>query len=75
MTYINWRVLDVDADELVFTKISGPAWLSLANSTYGRIEGTPSAGDVGDNVFEVSVSDGTNEPVKATMELNVLPAR
>ncbi|VGO22114.1 sulfatase-like hydrolase/transferase [Pontiella sulfatireligans] len=74
MTYINWRVSDVDADELVFAKISGPAWLSIANANYGRIEGTPSAGDIGMNVFAVSVSDGTNEPVKATMELNVLPA-
>jgi arylsulfatase A-like enzyme len=73
MNYINWRSSDADGDGLVYEKLSGPEWLSMSNEQYGRIEGTPSAGDVGVNVFEVSVSDGINEPVKATMKLNVLP--
>ena len=74
MNYINWRVSDADGDALVYAKLSGPEWLSLTNVTLGKIEGTPSADDVGVNVFVVSVSDGTNEPVKAIMELGVLPA-
>ena len=74
VNYINWRVSDADGDELVYTKLSGPEWLSLTNVEFGKIEGTPSTGDIGVNVFVVSVSDGMNDPVKATMELNVLLA-
>lgn len=74
MNYINWRVSDADQDELAYAKISGPEWLSMANAKFGKIEGTPAVDDVGKNMFVVSVSDGVNEPVKATMELNVLPA-
>jgi arylsulfatase A-like enzyme len=73
MNYINWRTSDADSDELVYAKLSGPEWLSMSNAKYGRIEGTPTDADVGMNIFEVSVSDGINEPVRATMELNVLP--
>ncbi|MDF7826212.1 sulfatase-like hydrolase/transferase [Pontiellaceae bacterium B12227] len=73
INYINWRVSDADGDELVYAKLNGPEWLTMSNAKFGKIEGTPSADDVGVNVFKVSVSDGKNEPVKATMELNVLP--
>ncbi|MCX7013747.1 MAG: putative Ig domain-containing protein [Candidatus Sumerlaeota bacterium] len=57
-------------DTLTFAKVSGPAWLSVASN--GALTGTPSAGDVGLNVFPVSVTDGIiPAPVTATMNITV----
>ncbi|WP_222847376.1 sulfatase-like hydrolase/transferase [Pontiella desulfatans] len=75
MNYINWRVSDADGDELSYAKIRGPEWLTVSNAKFGKIEGTPAADNVGINLFVVSVSDGVNAPVEATMELDVLPAK
>ncbi|MGJ8653633.1 MAG: carbohydrate-binding protein [Opitutaceae bacterium] len=47
---------DADSDPLTYSKVSGPAWLSVAAD--GTLSGTPSAGDVGANVFTVAASDG-----------------
>ncbi|HSR87861.1 MAG TPA: putative Ig domain-containing protein, partial [Pontiella sp.] len=47
---------DVDTgDSLTYSKVSGPAWLSIAAN--GTLSGTPGAGDVGANVFSVKVED------------------
>ena len=47
---------DVDAGEtLAFSKISGPAWLTVAAN--GALTGTPLQADVGTNVFTVRVTD------------------
>ncbi len=70
--YINWRASDPESDPLTFAKVSGPAWLTVANASNGKIVGTPTQADVGNNVFIVSVSDGINPPVEATMNLEVL---
>ncbi|MGD2047232.1 MAG: Ig-like domain-containing protein, partial [Gemmatimonadota bacterium] len=43
-------------DTLTYTKLSGPAWLSIAAD--GALSGTPGAGDLGDNGFSVQVDDG-----------------
>jgi arylsulfatase A-like enzyme len=72
--HINWRVTDAEEDELVYAKVSGPEWLTVTQTQYGRIEGTPTAAEIGENVFIVSVSDGINPPVQARMELEVVPA-
>jgi hypothetical protein len=47
---------DADGDVLLWTKTSGPAWLSIIPFN-GTIYGVPVSGDVGDNVFSIQVSD------------------
>ncbi|RYD21304.1 MAG: tandem-95 repeat protein [Verrucomicrobiaceae bacterium] len=50
---------DADAgDTLTFSKISGPAWLTVAAD--GTLGGTPSNTNVGSNIFNVKVSDTSN---------------
>ncbi|MCH7228855.1 DUF6288 domain-containing protein, partial [Haloferula sp. A504] len=62
---------DVDTgDTLTFAKVSGPAWLSVASN--GDLSGTPSNGDVGANSFTVSVDDGNNPAVNATLNITVI---
>jgi arabinoxylan arabinofuranohydrolase len=46
---------DPDGDPLTFSKVSGPAWLTVA--TDGSLSGTPSDSDTGPNVFTVRVED------------------
>ncbi|MGB1128597.1 MAG: PASTA domain-containing protein, partial [Haloferula sp.] len=60
---------DDDGDSLVFAKVSGPAWLSVASD--GSLSGTPTSADLGVNSFTVSVSDGIDLPVEATLEITV----
>ncbi|WP_035616024.1 Calx-beta domain-containing protein [Haloferula sp. BvORR071] len=48
---------DIDTgDTLTYSKVSGPAWLSVAAT--GALSGTPGNGDVGANSFTVRVTDG-----------------
>jgi hypothetical protein len=44
---------DPESDPMTFSKVTGPAWLSVASD--GTLSGTPGAGDVGLNVFTVQV--------------------
>ncbi|QQL45498.1 cadherin domain-containing protein [Sulfuriroseicoccus oceanibius] len=61
---------DPDAgDTLSFSKVSGPAWLSVA--TDGALSGTPGVSDAGLNSFTVEVSDGNGGTAQATLEINV----
>ncbi len=59
---------DADSDVLVFSKVSGPTWLSVG--TDGSLSGTPGNDDVGPNAFTVSVSDGSAS-VQATLNISV----
>ena len=61
---------DANGDTLNFTKVSGPAWLSVA--TNGTLSGTPLIGNVGANSFTVSVSDGIAAAVEATLNITVI---
>jgi beta-lactam-binding protein with PASTA domain len=63
---------DPDGDPLAFAKLSGPAWLDVAAD--GTLSGTPESGDLGPNVFSVSVGDGIAPAVTATLNLTVNPA-
>ena len=47
---------DEDGDTLTYSKVSGPAWLSISGS--GALSGTPAASDVGSNSWSIQVSDG-----------------
>ncbi|MDZ8117803.1 Ig-like domain-containing protein [Pontiella sp. NLcol2] len=48
-------VSEADGDTVTFTKLSGPAWLSVTAN--GGLSGTPLTGDEGLNVFTVEASD------------------
>ena len=56
----------------VFSKISGPAWLSVASN--GALSGTPGHSDVGTNVFTVSVINSQGFGTAATLNINVTGA-
>lgn len=70
--WINWRASDVDDSNLSFAKVSGPAWLVVSDN--GNLSGTPSAANVGSYQYTVSVSDGFNAPVEATLAITVVAA-
>ena len=70
-TYVNFRVTDLEGDGLVYTKVSGAQWLQLTNPSYGRFEGMPTAAEIGEHEFTVSVCDGINPPVEARMSVEV----
>lgn len=62
---------DDDAgDTLTYSKVSGPAWLSVASN--GALSGTPSNSDVGANSFTVRVTDLANTTADATLNINVI---
>jgi len=65
-------VSDDDDDTLIFSKVSGPAWLSVAAN--GDLSGTPADTDLGVNVFTVSASDEIAPAVQVTLELSVKSA-
>jgi hypothetical protein len=59
---------DPESDPMTFSKVSGPAWLSVASD--GSLSGTPGAGDVGANVFTVQVT-ATGGSDTATLNITV----
>ncbi|NQZ12335.1 MAG: hypothetical protein HRT35_34715, partial [Algicola sp.] len=61
---------DPDAnDQLTFTKVSGPSWLSVAAN--GGLTGTPTSGDVGANSLMVRVTDLEGLSADTQVNLNV----
>ena len=63
---------DPDAgDTLTFSKVAGPAWLTVAGN--GALGGTPDAGgtDEGANYFTVQVVDNHGATRQAALQLNV----
>ena len=62
---------DVDAgDNLTFTKISGPAWLTVSST--GSLGGTPTNAEVGANAFVVRVTDGAGAIDAAALNITVV---
>jgi hypothetical protein len=65
------HVTDTNANEsLVFTKLSGPTWLTVAAN--GSLTGTPGPGDLGTNTLSVRVTDSTGFSDDATVQIFVL---
>ena len=62
---------DDDGDSLIYAKVSGPAWLSVAAD--GTLSGTPASGDVGANAFVVSADDSNGGTDTATLNITVVP--
>ena len=60
---------DPDGDELSFEILTGPSWLSISDGR--RIQGTPSASDIGLNEFNVRVRDSGGLSDNAVMNINV----
>ena len=61
---------DVDAgDTITYSKVSGPAWLSVASN--GALTGTPDNSNVGANSFTVQVSDVAGANATATLNITV----
>jgi len=56
-------------DTLIYSKVSGPAWLSLA--TDGTLTGTPLNDDVGINAFTVRTTDAGGLFADATLNITV----
>ena len=59
---------DPESDPMTFSKVSGPAWLSVAAD--GTLSGTPDDSNVGSNVFIVQV-DATGGSDTATLTIQV----
>ena len=57
-------------DTLMFSKVSGPAWLAVAAN--GALSGTPGAGDLGTNSFTVRVTDSGSLSNDATLLVSVV---
>lgn len=64
--------VDLNGSALTYTKVSGPAWLSIAVN--GALTGTPLSPDVGNDSFVVSASDATGTTGNATMTITVTSA-
>ena len=62
---------DVDAgDTLTFSKVDGPAWLSVDSS--GAVSGTPINANVGANVFTIRVTDTAGATADAALNISVI---
>jgi chitinase len=60
---------DPDNDPLTFSKVSGPAWLSVAGN--GGLSGTPSSTNLGLNTFSVRVADNRGGSATGTLNISV----
>ena len=62
---------DPDSDPLSFSKLAGPAWLTVAPG--GALSGTPGGADMGLNTFTVQVADGRGGIARAVLQISVVP--
>jgi hypothetical protein len=69
---LSTNATDRDADALVFSKSSGPAWLTVAAN--GTLGGTPFSDSAGLNTFIVRATDTSSAFANATMFINVIAA-
>ena len=63
------NVYDLNLDDLSFSKLSGPAWLSV--DPIGALTGTPTNDDVGASTWSVQVADGVTGTDVATLQITV----
>ncbi len=60
---------DADGGTPTYSKVTGPAWLSVASD--GTLSGTPTNDDAGDNVFVVRATDASGATDDATLRITV----
>ena len=65
---ISGYATDPDGDPITYSKVSGPAWLTVAAD--GSLSGTPTSADVGLNTFTVQ-ADATGGTDTATLNITV----
>ena len=63
------NVVYYDVAELVFSKLTGPSWLTVGAD--GLLSGMPLSADVGENIFTVQADDHVNAPVLANLQITV----
>lgn len=63
--------VDAHDDLVAYTKLSGPAWLSIASD--GHLSGTPTAADAGTNSFTVRAQALSGLSATGTLRIVVLP--
>ncbi|HEY4416510.1 MAG TPA: protease pro-enzyme activation domain-containing protein [Verrucomicrobiae bacterium] len=63
---------DLNGDTMTFSKVSGPAWLTIAAN--GALSGTPLSADVGTNTFVVAAADPGTAVGNATLTIIVTAA-
>jgi hypothetical protein len=61
---------DADANPLTYSKLNGPAWLSIAAN--GTLSGVPGAADIGTNSFIVRVADPSGASSDAELQIVVI---
>ena len=61
---------DKDGDALKFTKLAGPAWINISED--GKMTGTPTFSDAGDNVLTLQVDDGNGHTDTCVFTLPVI---
>ena len=61
---------DPDGNALTFTKLDGPAWLTVAAN--GALSGTPANGDIGANTFLVRVADPSGAGGVTRLHIDVI---
>ncbi|MCY2963257.1 MAG: Ig-like domain-containing protein, partial [Planctomycetota bacterium] len=68
------RVVDIDADAVAFTRVSGPSHGTLTLEANGAFTYTPVAGFIGDDSFVYRASDGAATSSDAVVTLRVTNA-
>ena len=61
---------DANGGTLTYTKLVGPAWLTIAGN--GALSGVPTNADVGSNLFVVRVTDSAGATDDANLRINVV---
>lgn len=61
---------DPEGNSLTYAKLSGPDWLQVADD--GSLSGTPLSADVGEQSWEVYVTDLFTTPVVVTLHITVI---
>ncbi len=63
---------DPEGNPLIFAKVSGPDWLQISED--GTLSGTPLTVDIGENTWQVTVTDLLTTPVSGTLSITVTDA-
>jgi len=63
---------DPNNDTIIFSKQSGPSWLSVSSS--GILSGQPTSADVGENTFVLNIADLGGLSTSSTMTIEVDPS-
>ena len=69
---LDGKAVDPEERELIYTKVSGPAWLHVAVD--GTLSGVPAITDLGTGEWTIRVQDPQGGANTGTLEITVIPA-